>query len=67
LLDKQPELEGPLEIPELLKLKERGWQWVEVGGHIERGGFVLLHGDQIGSGVHVAKKAGDLVNGNVIM
>lgn len=67
LLDKQPELEGLLEIPELLKLEEREWKWVEVGGHIERAGFVLLHGDQIGSGIHVAKKAGDLVNGNVIM
>lgn len=67
LLDKQPELEGLLEIPELLKLKEKGWEWKDVGGHIERAGFILLHGDQIGSGIHVAKKAGDLVNGNVIM
>lgn len=67
LLDKQPELEGLLEIPVLLDLERRGWRWVECGGHIERGGFVILHGDQIGSGTHVAKKAGDLVNGNVLM
>lgn len=67
LLDKAPELEGLLEIPYLLRLEERGWEWKECGGHIERAGFIILHGDQIGSGIHVAKKAGDLISGNVIM
>jgi UDP-2,3-diacylglucosamine pyrophosphatase LpxH len=67
LLDKQPELEGLLEIPNLLRLEERGWTWKECGEHIERAGFVILHGDQIGSDIHVAKKAGDLISGNVIM
>lgn len=67
LLDKQPELEGLLEIPVLLELEKRGWEWKECGRHVERAGFIILHGDQIGSGVHVAKKAGDLISGNVIM
>src|SRR5438067_411173 len=56
LLDEMPELDGLLDIPSALKLRERGWKWVPVGGHIVRAGFVLLHGDQIGSGTHVAKK-----------
>lgn len=38
-----------------------------MGGHIERAGFVLLHGDQIGSGMHVSKKMVDSVNENCIM
>jgi hypothetical protein len=67
LLDEMPELDGIVNIPDVLRLEERGWRWVPVGRHIERAGFVLLHGDQIGSGLHVSKKMGDLVNGNCIM
>jgi hypothetical protein len=67
LLDEMPELDGIVNIPDVLRLAERGWQWVKVGGHIERAGFILLHGDQIGSGIHVAKKMVDSVNENCIM
>lgn len=67
LLDEMPELDGIVNIPDVLRLEERGWQWVPVGGHIERAGFVLLHGDQIGSGIHVAKKMVDSVNENCVM
>lgn len=67
LLDKQPELEGLLEIPELLKLKERGWKWIPQGGYVEHAGFVILHGDSVGSGIHVCKKLVEAVNGNAIM
>jgi predicted phosphodiesterase len=67
LLDEMPELDGIVNIPDVLRLEERGWKWVPVGGHIERAGFVLLHGDQIGSGMHVAKKMVDSVNENCIM
>lgn len=56
LLDSSPELEGILDTPVLLKLKERGWKWYPCGGHIMVGKVLLLHGDQIGSGTHVAKK-----------
>jgi hypothetical protein len=67
LLDEMPELDGIVNIPDVLRLEERGWQWVPVGGHIERAGFILLHGDQIGSGIHVAKKMVDSVNENCVM
>jgi UDP-2,3-diacylglucosamine pyrophosphatase LpxH len=67
LLDEMPELDGIVNIPDVLRLEERGWRWVPVGGHFVRAGFVLLHGDQIGSGIHVAKKMVDSVNENCIM
>src|SRR5579862_7260783 len=67
LLDEMPELEGIVDIPVVLDLEKRGWKWVPVGGHIEIGRVIVLHGDQIGSGMHVAKKAVDNVNDNVVM
>src|ERR1022692_1014035 len=66
-LDEQPELEGLLEIPELLGLKQRNWRWVTCGKHITIGHVTLLHGDQIGSGTHVAKKLVEQVGGTAVM
>ena len=67
LLDEMPELDGIVNIAQALDLAARGWTWTPCGGHIERAGFVLLHGDQIGSGISVAKKLVDSVNENCVM
>jgi hypothetical protein len=67
LLDEMPELDGIVNIATALDLAARGWTWTPCGGHIERAGFVLLHGDQIGSGISVAKKLVDSVNENCVM
>ncbi len=67
LLDEMPELDGIVNIPVLLDLERRGWKWLSQGKHVEIGRVIVLHGDQIGSGMHVAKKAVDSVNENVVM
>jgi predicted phosphodiesterase len=58
-LDENPELEGALGIAENLQLKERGWKVIPCGGHYEVGRAMIVHGDQIGSGMHIAKKLVD--------
>lgn len=67
LLDAMPELDGVVNIPTLLDLKERGWKWIPQGGFIRVGKIVLLHGDQIGSGVTVARKLVDLTSCTSVM
>lgn len=67
MLDKQPELEGVIDIPILLNLEDRGWDWIPCGESIQIGKVTLLHGDQIGSGKHVASKLVDLVHGTAVM
>ncbi len=59
LLESSPELEGALDIAKNLNLKSRGWQVIEVGGHYNLNGILVLHGDSIGSADHVAKKLVD--------
>jgi len=67
LLDEMPELDGIVNIPVVLNLEARGWKWFPVGEHIEIGRVVLMHGDQIGSSVHVAKKMVESVNETCVM
>lgn len=67
MLDKQPELEGVIDIPVLLGLEKRGWEWIPCGGSIQIGKVTVLHGDQIGSGLHVAAKLVNLVHGTAVM
>jgi len=67
LLDEAPELEGVVDIPILLGLKDRKWEWVPCGGHIVIGKCTILHGDQIGSSIHVAKKLVESVHGTAVM
>ena len=59
MLEEQPELKGCLDIPHLLDLKRRGWEWVPQGEHRMFGKVAALHGDSIGSSLHVAKKLVD--------
>jgi predicted phosphodiesterase len=67
LLDEMPELDGIVNIPVLLDLAKRGWKWIPQGGHIEIGRVIVLHGDQVGSGMHVSKKAVDNINQSCVM
>lgn len=66
-LDEQPEREGVVDIPVMLDVEARHWNWMPCGGHIKIGNVTLLHGDQIGSGPNVAKKLVDRVHGTAVM
>jgi predicted phosphodiesterase len=67
LLDEMPELDGIVNIPVVLNLDARGWNWYAIGEHVQIGRVILMHGDQIGSSVHVAKKMVESVNETCVM
>ena len=56
LLDEQPELQGCLDLPRLLELNKRGWEWVPQGKTRFVGKVLLMHGDSVGSSMYVSKK-----------
>lgn len=58
-LEKEPQFKGALSFPRLLRLQERGWQFVPQGETFFVGVTGLKHGDGIGSSTHVAKKLVD--------
>ena len=58
-LEKEPQFKGALSFPRLLRLAERGWQFVPQGETFWIGVMGLKHGDAIGSSLHVAKKLVD--------
>lgn len=66
-LDKNPEFEGMVSFDTCLKLSERGWEVVPQGEHREVGKAYLVHGDGVGSGMHVAKKLVDSFCATAIM
>lgn len=56
LIDEQPELDGMLDIAEFLRLEDRGWKVVPLGGHHKLGRLTVVHGEIInGHGANVAK------------
>ena len=60
LIEEQPELEGLLDFPAYLRLKERGWTVKPQGGHFKHGHLKWIHGDVLtGNGVTACKKALD--------
>lgn len=66
LLDEQPELEGMLDIPGYLRLAERGWKVIELGGHHKIGRLGIIHGETLkGGAANVAKKAVEIWCSNV--
>jgi len=67
LLEEQPELQGCLELPKLLDLAARDWQWVPQGETRFVGKVMFLHGDQVGSSIHVAKKLVDSYCATAVM
>lgn len=71
LIEEQPELEGIIERPELLKLAERGWKVVPLGHAFKLGELNIIHGEiltGIGNqaGACPAKKALELYGSNVL-
>ena len=67
LLAEQPELKGALSIEKSLQLISRGWKVVKIGGHYNIGKAYLVHGDQVGSSMHVSKKLVDAFCATSIM
>jgi len=51
---KQPALEGLLDLTDLLGLQQ--WTVVEQGGFYNLGKLTFIHGDQLGTADHIAKK-----------
>lgn len=66
-LDENPEFEGLVSFDKILGLTKRGWEVVQQGDHREVGKAYLIHGDQVGSGMHVAKKLVDSFCATAIM
>jgi len=66
-LDENPEFEGIVSFDHNLKLTERGWQVIPQGEHRCVGKAYLVHGDQVGSSMHVAKKLVDSFCATAIM
>jgi predicted phosphodiesterase len=65
LQDKAPELFGVVGIPELLRLRERGWHYTPYKHHTKIGKLHLTH-DVGGAGRHAAAKALDTYQHSVI-
>jgi predicted phosphodiesterase len=70
-IEEHPELEGSLERPEVLTLKERGWEIFDCGIPFRKGKVTFIHGETLtGIGNQVsgvpAKKAVEAYCGNVV-
>jgi hypothetical protein len=63
--DANPQMEGLVDLDNLLSLTKTGWQIIPLGGASKLGKLYIVHGDQIGSGIHVAKKALDIYQRNI--
>jgi len=66
-LDENPEFEGAISFKKNLDLDARGWDVVSQGDTRWVGKLLLLHGDQVGSAMHVAKKLVDTYCATAIM
>jgi UDP-2,3-diacylglucosamine pyrophosphatase LpxH len=66
-LDENPEFEGSVSFDKCLSLKKRGWEVVPQGSYYRIGKAYVIHGDQIGSGMFVAKKLVDSYCSTAIM
>ncbi|HVJ09790.1 MAG TPA: hypothetical protein VM554_15540 [Acidisarcina sp.] len=58
--ETNPELDGLLDLPDLLGLAERKYEVIQQGGHTQIGKLYVIHGDTIGGGVNHAKKCVDV-------
>jgi hypothetical protein len=67
LTEENPELAGMISIEDHLKLKKRGWKVLPLGYSYPLGRLNVMHGDSIGTGIHAAKKALDIVGDNVLI
>jgi predicted phosphodiesterase len=66
-IDEHPALEGAISVEKSLELVKRGWKVIPVGGHYKINNVLLMHGDQIGSSAHVAKKLVETTCRNSLM
>lgn len=66
-LDENPEFEGIVSFDKSLGLTKRGWEVIQQGEHRCVGKAYLIHGDQVGSSMHVAKKLVDSFCATAIM
>jgi hypothetical protein len=66
-LDENPEFEGIVSFDHNLGLTKRGWTVIPQGEHRRVGKAYLVHGDQVGSSMHVAKKLVDTFCATAIM
>jgi hypothetical protein len=66
-LDKNPEFEDLVSFDKNLNLTQRGWKVIPQGEHRQIGKAYILHGDQIGSSMHVAKKLVDSFCATAVM
>lgn len=66
LQDKAPELFGIVSIPELFKLKSRGWTYTPYKQSRKQGEISITH-DCGGAGANAHVKAGDTFQGNVVI
>jgi predicted phosphodiesterase len=55
-LDKNPEMKGAVSFESMLHFSDRGWKVIPQGEAYWVGKACLVHGDGVGSGMHVAKK-----------
>jgi hypothetical protein len=65
--EANPELEGMLDLEEHLKLADRGYRVVKLGGTSHIGELTVLHGDSVGSAKYVANKLVESHCTNVVM
>ena len=57
LTDDQPELEGIADPAHLLKLDPKAWTVIPQGGYYRAGKLWFMHGDTLGGGANVSRKA----------
>lgn len=66
-LDENPEFENAISYDKCLGLKKKGWQIIDRGESFQVGKGYLIHGDQVGSSINVARKLVELYCATVIM
>ena len=70
-IEENPELDGLLDRPRGLKLKQRGWEVIDIGGYYRLGKMVVCHGEWLTGmgnqgGQFPAKKAVEAMSSNVL-
>lgn len=64
-VDANPSMESLVDLDKLLNLTQTGWKIIPLGGASKLGKLYIVHGDQIGGGIHVAKRALEIYQRNI--
>jgi hypothetical protein len=68
LTESMPELDGMIDFKKYLRLAERGFKVVPLGGDFQIGELLCIHGEVVGSGGgNAAKKAVEIYCQNILM